>query len=261
MHRIGWLFALLAWAGAATGQDYRPVATVSRDCAFFTTDPLGNAYLVDADGLFKYDPDGRLLSSFSNKGFGKITSVDATDPLKIVLFNSAFRKVYLLDDKLAVRSSFDLLELGMEQPTLICMSRYDGYWVYDAVSRQLVKFNNNLQRVADGELLAGRLPGLDPDYLVESSRYIFLHDPATGVILADRYGTYFKTLHDVHGTGFQCEDESIWFAEDGELVRLQVATRVRATSPLPEGLDARQVRVEKNRLYVSTADAFYIYSF
>ncbi len=52
---------------------------------FFTTDNLGNCYLVDKDEITKYDGNGTVFNKFSIKAFGTIESMDATNPMKIMV--------------------------------------------------------------------------------------------------------------------------------------------------------------------------------
>ncbi len=242
-------------------QSFTHVKTIAREISFFTTDKLGHAYLVSRDGLYKYNPQGTEVAAFADKSLGTLSSVDATDALKLMLFSRDFRKVYLLDDRLSIRSQFDLGALGLDQPALICMSRHDGYWVFDALQRRLLKFDTKLNPAGEGELFSHKLTSLDPDFMVESSQWIFLHDPGHGVLMADRYGTYYKVLRELNARHFQCEGEKLTYFDGEHLVRLDTRSGVSETIPIPELEGTRQVRIEKNRLYISTPGAFHIYSF
>ena len=60
---------------------------------FFTTDNIGNIYAVKEDELMKYLPSGRFFARYSNLKLGSITAVDATNPLKIVLYYRDFQQI------------------------------------------------------------------------------------------------------------------------------------------------------------------------
>jgi hypothetical protein len=260
-----WWPLLLPLSAAAQAPEpapaYRLVASLQRDTEYFTTDRLGNAYLAGPEGLIKTDSMGTVTGAFSDKSFGRIASVDATDPLKILLFNREFRRMVILDDRLAVQARIDLSDLGVGQPQLVCRSRHDGYWVYDAQTRRLLRFDTGLNRVTEGEILTYRLPRLDPDYMVESSDWLYLNDPENGILVADRYGTYYKTLRGIDAPHFQCDGASLLFAQGGRFVRLDPLTLAREERSLPAVAGLRQARIERNRLYVAGDGFFHIYSF
>ena len=53
-------------------------------------DNISNVYTISDDVIQKFDADGNFLKSYSNKNYGKITSVDAWNPMKIVVFYRDF---------------------------------------------------------------------------------------------------------------------------------------------------------------------------
>ena len=70
-----------------------------------TSDYLGNAYTIDANEIAKYSAAGILISSFSDKNAGTITSVDASNPLRVQVFYQDFGQIIYLDDVLSVIGS------------------------------------------------------------------------------------------------------------------------------------------------------------
>jgi hypothetical protein len=115
--------------------------------------------------------------------------------------------------------------------------------------------------VTEGEILSTRLPRLDPDYMVESSDWLYLNDPENGILVADRYGTYYKTLRGIDAPYFQCEGRSLLFAEAGRLVRIDPETLARTEKALPGMPGLQRARAERNRLYVAGDGFFHIYAF
>src|SRR3712207_4895040 len=109
----------------------------------FTTDNLGNVYLVKGDLLEKYDAQGKLFKTFSNKTLGKITSVDASNPLKLVVFYKEFNQVLFLDNMLS--QSSEILQLNQLLPgqiTLVSNSHNNGLWLFDSSTGSLIRFDS-----------------------------------------------------------------------------------------------------------------------
>jgi hypothetical protein len=241
------------------------VNKIEVNASLLTTDHLGNCYVVTEAGLFKYDLDGKLIASFSQKNFGTIQFVDATDPLKVLIFNKDFSTVITLDNKLAVQTTFNLHDLNLQQPLLICVSRHDGYWVYDKQSNQLKKFNTSLQPVHESSDLSQLIYSeINPVFLVESEKWLWMSNPSSGVLIFDMFGTYLKTLEIKDAPGlnhFQVNDDKIILSEGNTLKEINQASLVTKEITYNELNDVLEMRIEQNRLYVLKKDAFEIYSF
>src|SRR5687768_4036966 len=71
------------------------------EAKYLTTDDLGNAYMVEKNELKKYSAEGILLATYSNNNLGDLTVVDASDPLKLLLFFKDLSKIIFLDNTLS----------------------------------------------------------------------------------------------------------------------------------------------------------------
>jgi len=236
-------------------------ATVS----FFTTDHLGNSYIVTESGLYKYDQDGKLLTSFSQKSFGNIQFVDATDPMKVLLYNKDFSNAIILDNKFAVQATYNLRNLGLQQPELICVSRHDGYWIYDKQTNQLKKYNSVFQPVRESNDLSQLVNSeINPAFLVESEKWLWMSNPSSGVLIFDMFGTYLKTMQIKDSSNlenFQVNDDKIILSRGNTLIETNQANLTAKEITYNELKDAIKIRIEQNRLYVLKKDIFEIYSF
>lgn len=87
-----------------------PHATIKTEAEKLVTDNLGNAYLIDGATINKVDSIGVLQKSFSNKNFGAITSADATNALRIILFYKDFNRIITLDNTLSEIAEATALE-------------------------------------------------------------------------------------------------------------------------------------------------------
>ena len=95
MRKIYFLLITLTAFAFVTDQ-FSLVKTISIKTDFITTDNLGNCYAVRGNILEKYDYKGTLLKTYSNKQYGKISFVDATNPLKLLVFYNGFLQGMLL---------------------------------------------------------------------------------------------------------------------------------------------------------------------
>lgn len=241
------------------------VKKIDARVSFFTTDHLGNCYLVTDSGMYKYDQDGNFQASFTNKSFGAIHFVDATDPMKVLIFNKDFYNVVILDNKLSLNSKFNILDLGLQQPILICTSRHDGYWVFDKQTNQLKKFNSSLQSMFESSDVSQLIRSeLNPSFLIESEKWLWLNNPSSGILVFDMYGTYLKTIDTVQTAStvsFQADDDKIIFSETNTLKEINTSKFTVNEIVYSELNEATKMRIEQGRLYVLKKEVFEIYSF
>jgi hypothetical protein len=177
------------------GKDFTKVKTIDVKANMLALDPLGNIYVVKDHELIKYDAKGTELFTFSNFLAGKITSVDPSDPFKVLVYYSEFGQVDILDRNLARTIDPILLQsYGLELATLVCRSYNSGLWVYDPVNFELIRLDQNMQQT-DRTGFINQIVGseINPTNLLEADNNVFLSDPETGVIMFDRFGTYLLT--------------------------------------------------------------------
>src|SRR5688500_1993390 len=67
----------------------------------FTTDPLGNIYLVKGAEVVKYNASGIRTARYSNLQLGDVATIDAMNPLKILLHYRDFQQLVFLDNQLS----------------------------------------------------------------------------------------------------------------------------------------------------------------
>ena len=218
---ILFLFILLSCSFIQTGTSY----TINEAATNFTTDNLGNAYLINGPTIRKFDSHGIFQKEFSNKNFGAVSSADATNALRIVLFYRDFNRVVFLDNTMSQNGDPVQLEaLGFPLATLAASSHDNGLWIYDQQNFELVRFNRSLQieqRTGNLSQVLG-IDSLQPDFILEKDNRLFLHNPTTGIMIFDIFGTYSKTIPVKGIKTFQVEDDNIiWFAKEMNYINIR----------------------------------------
>jgi len=199
-----------------------------------TSDYLGNVYTIDDNEIAKYSAAGALISSFSDKNAGTITSVDASNPLRVQVFYQDFGQIIYLDDVLSViGSNISLIEQGLDQATLSCSSWDDGIWLYDPQDFELKRLGSDL-RLSHQSGNINQLVGIEanPNFIIEKNNFVYLNDPLTGILVFDQFGTYYKTLP-VRGIDrFQVSGEQVFYLQDGKLMSYNMRTFQHANLPI-----------------------------
>lgn len=230
--------------------------TIKHTVDFFTTDNLTSTYVVNGEEIIKYNPSGKLLSKFSNKRYGTISSVDANNPLKILLYYKDFQQLVFLDNQLSQNGDAIPLEsLGYEQCDLACTSFNNSFWIYNKQNNELIRFNENSKQVAKtGNLKQLLQAELKPNFMIEHNSYLYLNCPAIGIYVFDMYGTFNKIISIKNLKKFQVNNSIIYYYAEGKFTSYDSKTFEEKSIPYSDTL-IKGVRIEKDRLYLQYADS------
>ena len=113
----------------------------------FTLDRLGNCYAVkNGNEIVKLDANGVQQNSNSRRDLGTPELIDATDPLRILVFYKDFGYISILDNRLSKQNDINLRMMNIASPTLIAGANDGGIWVFDIETVQLYKIDINLNQ-------------------------------------------------------------------------------------------------------------------
>ncbi len=169
---------------------------IEKPYSFFETNSMDNIFLVKDYTITQYTYQGKKIQTYSKSEYGNITSVDASNPFRILLFYKDFNKLVFLDNKLAeISEHISLDELGITEANVICSSATGGFWLFNTNTFQLEKYNSKLNLLQSGTKMQGIIDRAEtPDFLSETGNYIYLGFRNKGVYLYDFYGTFIKFI-------------------------------------------------------------------
>lgn len=179
-------------------------------------DKTGNLYLLDDNKLIKTDEFGNILFTFDLTGNGKPSQVSVSDPLKTLLFYKDFGKIIILDKQLNQIGSYELSSLNINLPTAVGSTKNNGIWVFDGFNQSLRRITENGQ-LANSSLSMQNLlkETIEPNYVWDSDKYVFLNDPNKGIYVFDNYGSFYKQIPVQGLTDFQVYKDNLYYLEDG----------------------------------------------
>ena len=240
------------------GQQIRKLFQVDTAAKIVETDILKNLYIVTpGNAVLKYDSTGKFITSRQFTGYGVISSIDVTNPLNPEIFYSGQSKIIVSDDNLNIVS-----EVAMD-PNLVgqfgpaCRAGSGSFWIYDVQDARLKQPGMS----ADGPNLATLgIKDLNPVYITESSPWVYMSIPSTGIALFDQYGTYYKLLPIKNLSTFQVFKNTIVSFHDGSLFYYDIDTNDQKAVPLqfvtPEVIN---VRTASHRFWAQTKTGIICY--
>lgn len=255
------LFSILLFTSGFISLSYIHKATINTPVSYLTTDNLGNIYTINNDVLSKFYPNGNLFKTYNNKTLGKITYIDATNAMRPLVFYRDFYQVVFLDNTLTANGPvIDLLSLNFRQPQMVCTSSNNGIWVFDQLTQELYRLNQNFETTnKSGNLVQVLGNNINPIFLTEYNNMVYMSDNELGIMVFDIFGNYQKTLPIKTTDSFQITENKIYFTVDSVFYNYDFLSFEKEQIELPEK-KFTFVRVEDNLLYISTKDTIKIFA-
>jgi hypothetical protein len=199
----------------------------------FTTDNLANIYLLtESNQIKKINGKGDSIAVYNDvKRFGKIWSIDATNPLKLLVYYKDFATVAVLDRLLNSRNTLDLRRQNIFQVTAITSSYDNNIWLYDELDSKLKKIDDNgniLLESTDFRQVFDSVPS--PSSMYDRDGQLYLYDPRKGLFVFDYYGGRKNNFQVLHLQDLEVIDKNTITARDSRHIILYKPTTLQLLS-------------------------------
>jgi hypothetical protein len=223
----------------------------------FQSDNLGNIYTIREDELVKFLPAGKVSGRYSNLKLGKISSVDVTNPLKILLYYRDFQQIVFLDNQLSLNSeSVSLEKLGYEQTDLVCASANNSFWIYNKQNNELIRFNEQSRKISStGNLRQLLNDDITPVFMVEHNGYLYLSSPASGIYVFDIFGAFSKIISLKGLQRFQVEDRLLYYQKDSAMCGYDQVLLDQTCRVVPGNLKPACMSYNARKLFLGFRDS------
>ena len=250
MNKLIVALVLSLLVGFAEAQDFVPWSK-DVDASAVEVDRLGNIYLVKGNVVSKYDAGMNFQCSYDNYPAGGMSSLDVSNPFKVIVFYSEFNKLIYLDSKLAeLRSPILLDDAELYNTKVVCTSSFGGFWVFDEQNVCVRRVDSNLEISQQGTNIYDKLGDADVIAMRESINYLFLFADDGKILILDKFGNFYRTF-DTEGecTDFCIDNDILYYSRGGEIVAYDV-TGDKAV-PIPAGdKKADKFRIRHDLLYL-----------
>lgn len=210
-------------------------------------DELSNIYIVDKrNNITKYDEHLDSVANFQIAQNGPVSSIDVSDPFRVLVYYTNFNKLIILDRMLSVQNTIDLKLLHIHQPTAVATSKDGGFWVYDYSQNKLLKYDRQLALVAESNDLRIAL-GVSPkfDILLERQNELWGLSDDNHLYMFTRYGelvNHFKLDTDEPILSLQRVENQLIYATNSQIFVQKLDNNIVNTINLPQdGKKLKQV--------------------
>lgn len=239
------------------------IRTIKGSFADFTVDGMDNVYvLTDRNRLVKYNAAGDSVAAYNDvRRFGQVSSMDASNPLRILLYYRDYATIVILDRFLNVRNIIDLRKQQIFQVRAVGQSYDNKIWIYDEQESKLRKIGEDgalLQETPDFRLLTGVAP--IPVRLFDENKYVYLYDPLNGAYVFDYFGNLKNVIEIRKWENFKVSGKYIFGSSGNTLYRYDISTFRYEDWALPEPLQASiSFNFTAARIYALKKDGLDIY--
>lgn len=250
---------------AGSDSTFRFLSSYRGEISDFTVDNLGNLYILFQNGqLKKLRPNGDSMAVFNNvRKFGKVHSVDVSNPLKALMYYRDFGTVVILDRLLNQRAVLDLRKANLFQVKAIGQSYDNNIWVFDELELKLKKIGDDgrlIDQSTDFRLVFDSVPS--PERIVDQDKFVYLYDPGKGVYVFDYFGGYQNRVPFTGWKDFNVIGNAIFGRDAGYLYRYEMGSLQLRQYPIPEFMtNSRKIVIAPGNVYMLGSEGLNIFTY
>ena len=250
---IGFLFFS---ALVRSQEKYDSTGVIQGTFRLMTTDNLGTLYLTKEDqSIEKYDATGKIQKQVNHKVYGKLYSMDATNPFEIYLYYRDMGKVVFTDNQLSIRGEIDL-NTQLLMPSALARSFDNGLWIFDLSDMELKKFSKNmvLSQHSGNILRVGDRKSFEIREIEDQETKVYLNNTEAGILVFDNFANYLKTLPFPELEAWQVHQDVLYFKKEGQLHRYDSRFLTTDTLNLPVSSGWNHFRISGDYLFLHYPD-------
>lgn len=228
-----------------------------------SVDYIGNYYVQNDNELWMFNRHDTLFRKFSIINLADVTSIDATNALKIQLYYRELGKLVYIDNNVSdLSTAISLNDMELAQSTLVSSSYDNGFWAYLPGTMSLYRYDQTMRRVVDIESISRFYKGsmMEPTFMKEYSNTLYLFFPDYGILVFDVFGAYVQTVPirqltfpDIQsGELIHYRNDSLFFQSLPDISKVSVQV-------LPHHDKLQSVRFSSGKVYMLTNKKLFIY--
>jgi hypothetical protein len=263
---ISVLFLILSvYPGARAQQDsgFALIKKIKGDIVAFAADHLDNIYLLNSsDQLKKLDAKGDSVAVFNNvRKYGKVSCIDVSNPLRVLLYYKDFTTVVMLDRLLNTRTTIDLRQQNIFQVRAIGLSYDNKIWLYDEVEHKLKKIDEDgklLFETSDFRQLFDEAFSFSS--IFDQDALLYLYDEQKGVLVFDYFGMLKRKIPLAGLKNFKPSGKYLLGTKNDTLIRYQQDIFFTKETLLPSSFrQSRSIGFTNKRIYALKKEELEIY--
>ena len=256
--------AFISYASdAQSDSSFQFLKSIKGNFSAFNVDNLDNIFLITSTNqLKKIDGIGDSIAIFNDvKRFGNPSSIDVTNPLKILLYYKNFSTVVILDRLLSIRNSINFRKQNIFLVKTIGSSYDNNIWLFDEEDYKLKKIDEEgkqLMETTGWRILFDTVPS--PTQLIDRENYVYLYDAEKGFYIFDYYGAFKNRLAFLNWTNVEVSGKKIYGFCNNILYSYELNSLQLKVYKLPSFFgEYSAIKAMNGKLYLLKKDGIDIY--
>ena len=248
---------------AQSDSSFSFLKTIPGNFSYFNVDNLDNIYLVtNTSQLKKLNSNGDSVAVFNDvKRYGNPSSIDVTNPLKVLLYYKNYSTVVVLDRLLTIRNNINFRKQNIFSVNSVCLSYDNNIWVFDEEDYKLKKIDEEgklLLETTGWRLLFDTVPS--PSQLIDRDNFVYLYDSEKGFYIFDYYGSFKNRLAFLNWTHVEVNGKTMYGFSDGKLYSYELKSLTLKEYKLPAFFGKfSSIKAMNGRVYILTEAGITIY--
>ncbi len=215
----------------------------------FEVDKLGRVFVVDnKNQVHLYGPDFQKLYTYNSNRLGQISSIDVSNPQKVLLYYNSFDVIVLLDAYLAVTNTIDLKQFDFTNIPVVCLSNDNNIWFYNPSTFKLHKIDDQGNEMTTSfSLVDQNLGHVEPIQILESDNKVFMNDPNVGILVFDNLGQFVRLLPVQDIKDFYLDSKTLLFKRNDQFYLYSLKAFAERQIQIPS--DLNKVKLKQVRIF------------
>jgi hypothetical protein len=224
---------------------------------FIGVDDFGNSYYINQNSLYK--KTAQTTYSYANSQLGEITSVDITNPLKVLVFYRDFNTVLLLDNRLnelTLPINFTT-ESFSKNITFTSVSSNNNLWLYSFDDHILQLWNHQTRKIQfTSQPLNLFIDDFKPIRQFSTYKSCWLVDQ-NNILKFNEYGSFIES-YEVNNSDLTAYDKGYIILENNKLF-YQGPSRELTQIDLNPAVNIKSFYVNTNHIYIFDGTKIFVF--
>jgi hypothetical protein len=226
----------------------------------FTIDHQDNVYIYSNNTLQKFNIQGNIESKYSCLSYGNLSSIDVSDPFRIVLFYKDFNTIIILDNKLnQIGEVYQLDKLGFSAVDAVCKSKQSGIWILDSYAQKLMLYSLNPKGfVREIDIARYTKPVNYITNIFENGEEILLIGKGKSVLVFNQLGGKLGIIDASPENTLQVKGNKLYYVTQNHLIRFDFSTEQLDTISIEGFKNFDDVKIGNEKMFVLNKDTLII---
>ncbi|MCZ4693475.1 hypothetical protein DWB61_01180 [Ancylomarina euxinus] len=218
-------------------------------------DHLGSIYTIDGNELKKFSSEKVLISNYSDALLGDITSIDVSNPLRLLLFYKEFNQLLYLDQTLTpISDPIDLYTYSDNETQLCCEASSGGFWIFNKDDNQAFRISKQGEILNKSSLLSPYIKDISPSKMSDFHDKLYFLIPSKGLLILNKFGQFFQQIPLIGISDFCFTNQDLLYLKNKTWFAYKPQAKTDSIVFEMQSPNSRQSKIQANRVYIFYGD-------